>query len=110
MRYKYVLNQTNIFIPKDGYITFSVTRANVKEDIDVYLLISLTGITIAKPVISFSDNNKSITTTYENQNNDLSKINIDITRNIAGATLIDASMQLIFTNTSVSPQTQKQQN
>jgi hypothetical protein len=100
LRYKYVLNQTNIFIPKDGYITFSVTRANVKEDIDVYLLISLTGITIAKPVISFSENNKSITTTYENQNNDLSKINIDITRNIAGATLIDASIQLIFTNTS----------
>lgn len=98
LRYSYKQNLTNVEIPINGYITFSVSRTKDIQDIDVYLLISLTGITIAKPVITFAKN--VITTTYEKQDNNSSQINIDIARNIAGDSIIDAEIILEFVNTT----------
>jgi hypothetical protein len=101
LRYLYKQNLTNIYIPTNGYITFRVTRDKIVQDIDVYLLISLNGIETARPVISFSDVDKNIVTTFEKQNDSLSKIEIDITQNIAGDSLINAEIELLFTNTVV---------
>jgi len=93
--YKYnIVNNISASIPIGGYIHFQIKRTTFQANLNVYLLVSFTGVKYVQPSMSFITPT-TISYDYENQSQ---PITVSLTTNINQDTFTGASVRFAISN------------